>query len=484
MKRSLISAAVLLFALAFVTPAQQRVKYTYFYPMPVGTVGASCTSAGEGTEGYDSTTHQLLVCGGSPLLWTAFATSALSLPLADNLTLFENSGDVTKLGKFSLAGLTHGTTRTWTWQDQSLTVAGINVPQTWTADQTHAANLLFSGSHAIGSTSVPVANVYAGYLETNNELLLYDNAWVNHWSFDGASIAGRLIIRDPGNTIRMEIDNSGYLSFGGDILPIGDNVYMSGNVGNAWSNVQTYKINGVTPGTVSSVAMTVPSGLSISGSPITGSGTLGLTWTGGTAPFLPLSGGTLSGDLLFSGSHAIGSTSVPVGNLYAGFLETNNAALFYDSSWSNHWSVDGSSIAGRLIIKDPGNTVRLEIDSSGYAQLNGSIFAYADNTFVNGTASYRWSDTETVKLNAQTAPTTGFLDSQNGYKKAQFGESNFNGGVTATFTTSLSFTPDYCLATTLVATEYVTASISGGQCVFQSSVGLSTDLFFWQVVGH
>ena len=87
-----------------------------------------------------------------------------------------------------------------------------------------------------------------------------------------------------------------------------------------WNQTQGKWVAGSpTSGTVTSVGMSVPTGFSISGSPVTGSGTLGLTFASGyslpltddvakgvtaynnLSGYLPLTGGTLSGTLIMNG---------------------------------------------------------------------------------------------------------------------------------------------------------------------------------------
>lgn len=60
--------------------------------------------------------------------------------------------DNTKLGRFDVGGVTTGTTRVYTLPDADITVAGINLAQTWTATQTFA-NLTATGTVVIGDGS-------------------------------------------------------------------------------------------------------------------------------------------------------------------------------------------------------------------------------------------------------------------------------------------------------------------------------------------
>jgi hypothetical protein len=65
-----------------------------------------------------------------------------SSPFADNAALVKNNADNTKLLIFSAASIATGTTRTLTAQDANYTIAGINLAETWTANQTFGSGIL------------------------------------------------------------------------------------------------------------------------------------------------------------------------------------------------------------------------------------------------------------------------------------------------------------------------------------------------------
>lgn len=66
---------------------------------------------------------------------TAATQTLTNKSLSDSTTSFVDNSDNTKALKFECSGITTATTRTATWPDSDLTVAGINVAQTWTAAQ-------------------------------------------------------------------------------------------------------------------------------------------------------------------------------------------------------------------------------------------------------------------------------------------------------------------------------------------------------------
>lgn len=97
-------------------------------------------------------------CGGS----------GSTLPVVDTTNIVKGSVDATKQLRFEVDGFTTATTRTLTPQNSSYTIAGIDITQTFTQNQTLGANLLFSanntyniGSAPTGTTRVAPNTIYA-----------------------------------------------------------------------------------------------------------------------------------------------------------------------------------------------------------------------------------------------------------------------------------------------------------------------------------
>lgn len=78
--------------------------------------------------------------------WTTAPTS----PFSDAVAIIKNSIDATKLLKLSAANITTGTTRTLTAQDNDYTIAGTNISNTFTQNQTINANLQISSTQQFG----------------------------------------------------------------------------------------------------------------------------------------------------------------------------------------------------------------------------------------------------------------------------------------------------------------------------------------------
>ncbi len=140
----------------------------------------------------------------------------------------------------------------------------------------------------------------------------------------------------------------------------------------------------VPSGTVTSVGMSVPTGLSVSGSPVTSSGTLTVTWSG-TIPVANGSTGLASyavGDLLY----ASGSTAL---SRLAG-VATGNALISGGMTTAPAWGKIGltTHISGTLAIANGGTNI------TSYAT-GDILYASGTNTLSKLTAG---SDTEVLTL--------------------------------------------------------------------------------------
>lgn len=94
----------------------------------------------------------------------------LTLPLSDNVSLFQNNSDNTKQVKLDLSGITTGTTRTVTIPNTNLTVAGSDISQTFSGTQTFnvikSTSWDISNGHFIAVTNInsSLATTYAAVL--------------------------------------------------------------------------------------------------------------------------------------------------------------------------------------------------------------------------------------------------------------------------------------------------------------------------------
>lgn len=97
--------------------------------------------------------------GSGNLTW---ATSSAGLPVVDTTSVVEGSVDPTKELRFEVDGFTTATVRVLTPQNADYTIAGINIAQTFTAEQTFSTNILAfpNITRNIGEPAVLFANIY------------------------------------------------------------------------------------------------------------------------------------------------------------------------------------------------------------------------------------------------------------------------------------------------------------------------------------
>lgn len=169
----------------------------------------------------------------------------------------------------------------------------------------------------------------------------------------------------------------------------------------------THWTNGtVTSGTVTSVGMSVPTGFDVSGSPITGSGTLALTFASGYS--LPTTAKQSNWDTAYGwGNHAIVGylKSVSFSDLtshpttLAGYGITDGVAN--TATWWGQ-QISGGSVSGSLSSVD-------NITMSGSINMAGSIFMNGGNVNING-----GSVNDVVSIEMNTGGTLsnygGFID--------------------------------------------------------------------------
>jgi len=119
-----------------------------------------------------TTTRCLEMTTGGVLQYAAGAcgVAGAALPVPDTTSIVEGSGDDTKELRFEVDGFTTGTVRTLTPQNASYTIAGTNVAQTFSANQTFAANILMGAdnTYTVGSSGAWPLTTYG------NEILTED----------------------------------------------------------------------------------------------------------------------------------------------------------------------------------------------------------------------------------------------------------------------------------------------------------------------
>lgn len=99
------------------------------------------------------------------------ASSGSGAPFIDSTAIIKGSGDATKLLRIEADGITTATTRVWTAQDSNLTVAGIDIAQTFTATQTFQQGTLGNAVTVQKSTATnddPTTTVYQNRVATTD----------------------------------------------------------------------------------------------------------------------------------------------------------------------------------------------------------------------------------------------------------------------------------------------------------------------------
>lgn len=162
-------------------------------------------------------------------VWTATSTggagswqtpTAGTAPFIDSTAIIKGSSDATKLLKIEVDGFTTATTRTLTPQNNSYTIAGTDISQTFSNTQTFSGTLSVSGT--VGDDFIPNS----------------DGTYVNGTtSFRWGSIAtynadfNGVLTLQSGSTIT------------GSILPTTNNLYALGNTSFRWSTIVTTNAN-------------------------------------------------------------------------------------------------------------------------------------------------------------------------------------------------------------------------------------------------
>jgi hypothetical protein len=204
-----------------------------------GIAAPALSAAGRARVYFDSGTNKLRLSANGG----AYAdVSGGTPPFVDTTAIVKGSVTDTKLLRLEVDGWTAPTTRVWTAQDTDLTVAGINVAQTWTATQTMRTILMGTDlTYDIGAAGVRVRDIYSDRVREISEIIVGPVAGLN---ITGIIRPDANNTRENGTSTRLwskiwtqDLHIGGTVQAGtytGDILPINDSTNAIGSSGARW----------------------------------------------------------------------------------------------------------------------------------------------------------------------------------------------------------------------------------------------------------
>ena len=329
-----------------------------------GIAAPGLSAAGAGKIYFDSTSNKFQASQNGGAYVDLVGTFP---PFIDTQTIIKGSADATKLLKIEVDGLTTATTRTWTAADVDLTVAGINVAQTWSAAQTHSANILASGTPNIGATTLAFANGY--FTTVFGQAVKIANAgssFATFWNLTLAS-ASQLDVQDNAAAVVWSFTTTNHSS-GKTIIPSLNNTYSLGSSSFAWNKVWTKDLN-VT--------------------------------------------GVVSSHLIASGAVDVGSTAAPFTHLYATNVHGETVQIALNAtSFGTFWTMDLGG-AGVFRLKDNAATILFQISttSGNYSTWTTHHIPSVTDTYDLGTTTYRWAYLWSHLVNVGIgAGTGGYID--------------------------------------------------------------------------
>jgi hypothetical protein len=295
----------------------------------------------------------LLVYTGAA--WTVLAGASATAPFVDSTALAKGSADATKLVRLEVDGLTTGTTRVATVPDKSFTMAG--------TDDTAAAQAAAEATAAAAlATHVAASDPHTGYQKESEK-----GAASGYASLD----SGTLVPAAQLPALVGDLGSGG--TKGAAPAPAAGDAAASKflKADGTWAAV-----SGAAGGTVTSVALTVPAELSVSGSPVTSSGTLAVTKANQSAN--QVFAGPTSGGAAAPAFRALVAADVPAVSLSAGVsgtLPVANGGTGQTTQTAAFDALDPLTTKGDVIVHNGTNSVRLPVGTNAYVLTADSTLA-------------------------------------------------------------------------------------------------------------
>ena len=417
--------------------------------------------ANGGTGVTTSTGTGSVVLGTSPTLTTPVITAL------DTQFTLQDDADPTKQAQFQLSAITTATTGIYTLPAATTTLAGLGTAQIFTATNQFSNTTTFSGNVSMTSstfTRTATTNTWTdGSMTTGT------------WTVGGTAQTGAITLGRSTGVQTLNLATGATATATTKTLNIGT-AGLSGsttaiNIGSAVSGATTtvgaygtwtfntplananlansaITINGtstslggsIAVGTVTSVAATVPSFLSITGSPITSLGTLAISYSGTALPVANggtgLTAGTSGGVLYYSATGTLASSSLltQYGVVYGGgagaapvstAAGTTGQVLTATTSGAPTWAspatsgtvtsvsvVSANGFAGTVATATSTPAITLTTSITGILKGNGTAISAAVantdyvplSTVYTATANYTITGTDTWIINNK--PTT------------------------------------------------------------------------------